>query len=113
MNELVYARSPARGEVELVIAKNHQASVYPLDGHAILSLYEALSKAVWERLVDSLPQTRKADPRRLDGHETTEGLPARQMGDVAREGLMLACPFGCGVPLKTIDLHGSIVTQCC
>lgn len=26
---------------------------------------------------------------------------------------MNLCPYGCGVPLQTIDVHGSIVTVCC
>lgn len=92
--ELIYARSPSPGEVEIVVSKNHEAEAYPLDDYAIIALYSALSEAVRERLVRSVSQARETSSGRLDGHQTASGVPSRSMVNPDREGLILLPGLG-------------------
>jgi len=93
MNEIVYGRSPSPGEVEIVVAKDHQAEVYPLSAGAIADLLCILASAAGHRLGNTLSQTWEKDSRRNERHEVPGGNPSRHMGDDHHEGIIYT-PWG-------------------
>jgi hypothetical protein len=65
MKELIYARSPSAGEIELVVAKDHKATVYQIDDHAFAALFDAFADAARERLVRKISPSWETDPFRV------------------------------------------------
>jgi len=78
---LVYARSPSRGEIEIVVSKEGKVEVYPLEGREIAALFGALSEAVRFNYVAGLSQKPQADSEWLGGYEGTFGDTPRPLRD--------------------------------
>ena len=94
MNDtLVYARSPALGEIEIVVSKNHTAEAYKLSEAEIAALWGALSEAIRHNYVDSLSPTRKTSANGLEAIRQASGYTSRPLRNDNREG-MIHTPWG-------------------
>ena len=88
MNEIVYARSPSPGEVEIVFAKDHKAEAYKLSDFEIAALWGALSEAIRHNYVDSLSPPRNTSSQRVEADGQADRDPSRRMGDNYYEGMI-------------------------
>ena len=86
--ELIYARSPAPGEIEIVVSKNHEAKAYKLSELEIATLWGALSEAIRHNYVGSLSPSRDASATRVGANGQADRNPPRPMGNNYYEGMI-------------------------
>jgi len=92
MNEMVYARSPSPGEIEIVFAKNHGCSFHKLSEVEIATLWEALSEAIRHNYVAGLSPPRRTGSKGLEADREAAGDASRAIRDSDRERGMTFVP---------------------